>query len=132
MVRLDLFFLPCLCEYVAVQSFGADLRRGELPCRAICTTDQTGERWPPRNTNMRRPYNQKRWAEVSRDFTEMERFFVMSADVLAQCGRQFGTQPQDTAFVLALDAAAVLRQFPWLNGPSGLFPEAETAGKIGS
>jgi hypothetical protein len=81
---------------------------------------------------MRRPYNQKRWAEVSRDFTEMERFFVMSADVLAQCGRQFGTQPQDTAFVLALDAAAVLRQFPWLNGPSGLFPEAETAGKIGS
>lgn len=35
MVRVDLFFSLDLWEIGSVLSFGADLRRGELPCRAI-------------------------------------------------------------------------------------------------
>jgi hypothetical protein len=81
---------------------------------------------------MRRPYNNNRNREVSRNFTRIERYFLSQAYNMVTFGRLFKTQPEDTAFVLELDAAAVLRQFPWLNGPSGLFPEGETAGKIGS
>jgi hypothetical protein len=81
---------------------------------------------------MRRPHDENRNREVGRDFTEIERELIMDIERLAKIGRRLQTQPEDTVLVLALDAAIVLREFPWLNGPSGLFPEAEPAGKIGS
>jgi hypothetical protein len=81
---------------------------------------------------MRRPHDKNRNREVNRDFTEIEREFIGSALTLAGWGRYLKSSPQDALFILEMERQWVLRKFPFANGPSGLFPGAETAGKIGS
>lgn len=73
---------------------------------------------------MRRPHDKNRNREVGRDFSPIELRFLIDAEFLHNLAECYHMEPEDAAFRAALDTAAVLRQFPWLNGPSGLFPEA--------
>lgn len=77
---------------------------------------------------MRRPHDKNRNREVGRDFSPIELRLIVWAGLLTQIGRRFKMEPEDAALMLDLDMAVVLRQFPWMNGPSGLFPAAETGG----
>jgi len=43
---------------------------------------------------------------IEREFTQIERAFIQSADVLEQFGKQLGTSPQDTIFAIELNAEA--------------------------
>lgn len=81
---------------------------------------------------MRRPHDKNRNREVGRDFSPMELALLEEATSIMLVAQRTACDPEDANFLLELERTIVLRQFAFANGPSGLFPEAETAGKIGS
>ena len=61
----------------------------------------------------------------------MELALLEEATSIMLVAQRSACDPEDANFLLELERT-VVRQFAFANGPSGLFPEAEPAGKIRS